>query len=51
MIESGLALPREMAFDSRLMMERLADQGWQGLAALLPLLALTFLAALAATCC
>lgn len=48
MIESGLALPREMAFDSRLMMERLADQGWQGLAALLPLLALTFLAALAA---
>ena len=48
MTGSGLAMPREMAFDPHLMMERLADQGWQGISALLPLLALTFAAALAA---
>ena len=47
MVESGLVLPREMAFDSSLMLERLYVQGWEGLSALLPLLMLTFLVALA----
>ena len=47
MLESGLVLPRAMAFDSQLMMERLSAQGWEALSALLPLLLLMFVAALA----
>lgn len=47
MLESGLVLPREMAFDPQLMMERLSVQGWDALSALLPLLLLMFIAALA----
>ena len=47
MLESGLVLPREMAFDPQLMMERLSAQGWDALSALLPLLLLMFIAALA----
>jgi flagellar biosynthesis protein FlhB len=48
MTESGLVMPRAMAFDAQLMMTRLADQGWQAMSAVLPLLGLIFLAAFGA---